>query len=394
MAQGNDKHSHVNDSPPHYHFQHHHPHNVNPLLPPVPQNGWSSRAPTESAAMHSAGPSSAATATISSLPLSKLTPSCSRCRSKKLRCQFLDTNSTSACNNCLSKGLGDDCHRDVRVARGKRRMDSSARQTDASCLDRQTEMAYLRGRIEELEQMDRSTRKPPSPASTSEELAQGGSTPGTISSHASDGANAATTTAATTVTSAPLQKSPAMRHKRKEVEDAALILEEFAAYGDKRHATSSSSSKRLAGDSALERWQKPVSLPERIRLLQSAKQCPYAQDEVVVRELVSVYLHRVNHLAGHVIYGPGFQRAVEAFLSMNVEEIIASKTFLDPSCLATFMLVVSGVRRLCRLTLTDFLPPLYPASSALASDSIQSICRPGDMPRRASWRFSRFGSDR
>lgn len=47
----------------------------------------------------------------------KLTPSCSRCRVKKLRC---DTQ--QPCSNCITKGLENECRKDQRIPRGRKRL--------------------------------------------------------------------------------------------------------------------------------------------------------------------------------------------------------------------------------------------------------------------------------
>lgn len=46
----------------------------------------------------------------------KLTPSCSRCRAKKLKC---DTQ--QPCSNCIAKGLEAECRKDQRIPRGRKR---------------------------------------------------------------------------------------------------------------------------------------------------------------------------------------------------------------------------------------------------------------------------------
>lgn len=46
----------------------------------------------------------------------KLTPSCSRCRAKKLKCDTLQP-----CSNCIAKGLEAECKKDQRIPRGKKR---------------------------------------------------------------------------------------------------------------------------------------------------------------------------------------------------------------------------------------------------------------------------------
>lgn len=267
----------------------------------------------------------------------KLTPSCARCRSKKLKCRYADKGATS-CNICLERGIGNECHRDVRMTRGRRirlsETESSnatadvvtftpEQQGDVQMTNRRAEIALLRRKLWELESLERESSKPitPSPSdrnthSTSSLDGQSGSS----SSH------------------------PAVnRYTQRQDEDVAHILEDFAAHGARvTHSVPLASTSTLPRDIAQNKWQKVASLDERLELLRAAKQCRFASDEVIVRELVSVYLYRVNHLVGHVIYSPGYRRAIEAFLSMSIEEIVMSKIFIDPCCLATMMLVVSG----------------------------------------------------
>lgn len=310
--------------------------------PPLDPSIQSSNPPMQYASSSSAGDASRISSTIAS----KLTPSCSRCRSKKLRCRFIDPTS-NACSICISKGIANECHRDVRLARSKKssseknknkkiRLNASIGEEDQSTVkeeqigpdaDRQTHKMYPLKKTKEIERIENANIKPPSPASTTDE------------------------TMASTSTS--IERTPdddnvdkdAQMRKQKETEDAALLLEEFATQSRQRSRTitvTQNTTPLLPPDVAQLKWQKPSTLAERLELLQKAKACSVASDEVVVRELVSVYLYRVNHLAGHVIYGPGYQRAVEAFLTMSIEEIVLSKIFIDPCCLATLMLVVSG----------------------------------------------------
>ncbi|UZJ55102.1 hypothetical protein CBS101457_004422 [Exobasidium rhododendri] len=285
-------------------------------------------------------------------PVAKLTPSCSRCRSKKLRCHFTDSNRSSACMNCLTKGLEDQCHRDVRIARGKKRarsdMNAVAQPSDQSGLkgkmkeiemDPRVEISILRKRVAELEKLERDCRKPLSPPSTGDELMRDTLTPSGSNSPGETAPTAVPAAAATAEASSSPSSIGAM--KRNDIEEAAILLEDFAANGATRNGSGTGkSSVNLPPDTPQRKWQNLTALPERLQLLQQAKECPYASDGLIVRELVSVYLYRVNHLAGHVIYSPGFQRAVEAFLSMSVEEVVTSKIFIDPCCLSTLMLVL------------------------------------------------------
>lgn len=83
-----------------------------------------------------------------SLPPSQLTPSCSRCRLKKLKCQFEDRSSHAACTNCLVKGLGHACHRDLRTPRGKKGPPKAA---GTQVNERSSEIAALKRRLSQLE---------------------------------------------------------------------------------------------------------------------------------------------------------------------------------------------------------------------------------------------------
>lgn len=269
------------------------------------------------------------------LPLSKLTPSCGRCRSKKLKCRYPDSNSTS-CFVCIEKGLGNECRRDVRIARGKRRKGSDAGEVDlmsksiarlnnVEAASRRVEIRSLQKRIEELERMDaifqQNEKALPSP-SISE-------------------SNTQTNTLSETHQSSPYGRVvQRMSGKQKETEDAAKLLEEFAQNHRRGGLSKDAEKSTISRDTAQTKWRKLTTLSERLELIRAAKECPIASDAVVVRELVSVYLFRVNHIAGHVIYAPGYQRAVEAFLSMSVEEIVMSNIFVDPCCLSTMMLVL------------------------------------------------------
>lgn len=285
--------------------------------------------------------SSSSPSNVQQLPLSKLTPSCSRCRSKKLKCRYPDSNSTS-CFVCIEKGLSKECRRDVRIARGKRRKGSDLGDAAVSTMSRSNgklssssieatsrrgEIDLLKKRIDELEKTDgvemiQDEKAPPCPA-----ISESNTQIDTLSKE--------------TKQNSPY--GPSYHHNsvmQKETENAARLLEEFAQ-NSRRGISNNLETSTISRDTAQTKWKKLTTLSERLELIRAAKECPFASDEIIVRELVSVYLFRVNHIAGHVIYAPGYQRAIEAFLSMSVEEIVMSNIFIDPCCLSTMMLVVS-----------------------------------------------------
>jgi hypothetical protein len=265
-------------------------------------------------------------------PRLKLTPSCSRCRTKKLKCRYSDGN-TVCCIICEEKGLGDECHRDVRMSRGKRIKLSAGEVIDptpnkqkhsstSEASDRQAKMQALRRKLKELESLERDDTKPMTPESSEHYYPR--------SSSSMESQTWSTGDAAGRVAIKKPTKS----------ESVALSLEDYVVHGKEKRGQSGSSSSTLPRDVAQNKWQKAATIDERLNLLRAAKQCQFASDEVVVRELVSVFLYRVNHLVGHVIYSPGYQRAAEAFMSMSVEECVMSKAFVDPCCLSTMMLVL------------------------------------------------------
>lgn len=96
----------------------------------------------------------------------------------------------------------------------------------------------------------------------------------------------------------------------------------------------------MADDQTGSQWTTSTSLSESLGLIRMAKQDSYASDAVIVEELITVFLRRVNNNVGHVIYGPGIRRASQAFLNMSEEEIVISHLFVDPCALACLLLVL------------------------------------------------------
>lgn len=264
------------------------------------------------------------------LPPSQLTPSCSRCRAKKLKCQYEDRSPHAACTNCLTKGLGHACHRDLRTPRGKKRLRQPSVATPVSS-GRAAEIAALKKRLRALE-----SEAEGSSTGNANRLGPSKSDPGPAPAPIEDESHIRTTES--------MGRSPTASL---EDEDVASILETLAQR-ERHHIASSSATATVGGTEGEGRGASDTPSTEATRrtrlsqLLRRAKQDAYAADEVIVRELVSVFLFRANHDIGHIIYGPGFQRAVDVFLNSSGDELQSKSGIFaeDPACLAVFMLVL------------------------------------------------------
>ncbi|CAO1614967.1 unnamed protein product [Parajaminaea phylloscopi] len=253
----------------------------------------------------------------------KLTPSCSRCRAKKLKC---DTQ--QPCSNCIAKGLESECRKDQRVPRGRKRPRPDK-------VTAQEEMAHLRKRLQELEDQFPDGPSPPDSADDTRE----GSVPATTAFFESKSKRASV--------SSRTEGAPA--------QDVAASLKGWI--GPYEVAGSSTnidwpgttriveSYRKKLGTLDLDHgheawmldvvhphWADPVNFQGRVELSRQAR--TMLPSTIIIEELIDTFFYRCNHLLGNIILEPRFRRlaAVSYKSNLTTEEILTSPLYIDPCC--------------------------------------------------------------
>ena len=277
----------------------------------------------------------------------RFTPSCSRCRQKKLKC---DTN--LPCNQCIAKGVHDDCRKDSRIPRGRKR----PKLPDTSSDKPEDEIASLRKRVKELEQrlssqMQRGTpSQPPSPSSShlpsdkpsfsSRKL--GTSSRGSQTTAPSDiGASNSRDRYSPTAASFDSDDEPPG-----ETETSLVTLEKLAAsdprVSEPGHGKAMSKQinnvlrTQIPRDSPNAYYAAPAALHERIEILMLAKRI--VPEKYIVDTLLHTFNVRCHSLGGRIIHMPSFQKDIDFFMEASIEELLTSP--LEMYDLARFMIIL------------------------------------------------------
>ncbi|PWZ00570.1 hypothetical protein BCV70DRAFT_149227, partial [Testicularia cyperi] len=298
--------------------------------------------------------------------IQRFTPSCCRCRQKKLKC---DTN--LPCNQCIAKGVDDECRKDPRVPRGRKRPkpdtitgpsinsthnESSSRSNRSNgSASAEDEIAALKRRVKELEALvSRSARAPRSSRSPPPSGAATGSA--RISFSSSKQSETASshdlgTSSRGSQTTGPSEAGRSGSHGRlsptslsvdtdneddedavDETEETLKTLERLAAsdprVGEPGHGRSNTKQinivrpLQIAPDGPNAYYSGPSTLQERIDMLITAKRL--MPDKLVLDGLVYAFNIRCHSLVGRIIHMPTFQRDTDFFASASIEDIITS----------------------------------------------------------------------
>ncbi|KAJ9478249.1 C6 transcription factor [Pseudozyma hubeiensis] len=276
--------------------------------------------------------------------IQRFTPSCSRCRQKKLKC---DTN--LPCNQCIAKGVHDDCRKDSRVPRGRKRPKPTPTSTS---FDRpEDEVASLRKRVKQLEQMIASNTAPSAASEPRSPCA---------SSHRPSNKQALSsrqlgTSSRGSQTSVPSEigysnsrerhslGSPSLDSEDEEVaemETSLTTLERLAAsdprvsepgHGRAMHKhINSISSSRLPRRVSSSYFAAPAAFNERIEMIMLAKRLLPAKK--LVDTLIHTFNLRCHNLVGRIIHMPSFQKSVDFFTHATVEELLTSPHDMNDLC--------------------------------------------------------------
>ncbi|KAN0063165.1 hypothetical protein ACQY0O_004329 [Thecaphora frezii] len=271
----------------------------------------------------------------------KFTPSCSRCRLKKLKC---DTR--LPCNQCTSKGLQNECRKDQRIPRGRKRPKIEGSQQE-------DELTALKRRIRELERIVE--QQGSSSGSHSSQGLHPLQDPHFASSSSSSQRN--TSSGASSIwrsdpsvlgqpPSRPTSPFTDVEEAPGETETAVVMLEKLAAsdphVGEPGHGRSSNKkindprSTQIGLDTNDSYFQQPAAFAERVQMLEHAKQI--LPEPMIIKELIDIFNIRCHHLVGHVINIHSLMADMEMFHSLNVVEIMTSH--LDMFDLARFLMVL------------------------------------------------------
>ncbi|SJX61771.1 uncharacterized protein (N-terminal fragment), partial [Sporisorium reilianum f. sp. reilianum] len=282
----------------------------------------------------------------------RFTPSCSRCRQKKLKC---DTN--LPCNQCIAKGVHDECRKDSRVPRGRKRPKLA---TTSSSDKPDDELASLRKRVKQLEQQlaRQSAAGSPSlpPPSSSNSSSHPHSDKRSLSSHQLG------TSSRGSQTTGPSEISHSHSRDRYsptapsfdsdeeepgETETSLVVLEKLAAsdprVSEPGHGKAMNKqinnvlpSTRIPRPASSPFNAAPAALNERIEMLMLAKRL------VPDKHLVDVLIHTFNlgchNLVGRIMHMPSVQKDVAFFADATVEELLTSP--LDMYDLARFLMIL------------------------------------------------------
>ncbi|CDS01187.1 hypothetical protein [Sporisorium scitamineum] len=280
----------------------------------------------------------------------RFTPSCSRCRQKKLKC---DTN--LPCNQCIAKGVHDECRKDSRVPRGRKRPKLAVTTSSDKPED---EVASLRKRVRELEQiMARQSAAgspslpPPSPSSSHPH-----SDKRTLSSHQLG------TSSRGSQTTGPSELSHSHSRDRYssnapsfdsdeeepgETENSLVTLEKLAASDPRvsepghgkamnKQINNVLSSTKFPRTTSNAYFTAPTALNERIQILMLAKRL--VPEKYIVDALIHTFNIRCHNLVGRIIHMPSVQKDIDFFANASVEELLTSP--LDMYDLARYLMIL------------------------------------------------------
>lgn len=259
-----------------------------------------------------------------------LTPSCSRCRLKKLKCRFDSEDSGAACSNCVAKGLQHSCHRDLRTPRGRRRSKTSA----ALMNQRKNEIEALRRRLHQLESDsilvdwkeeevddddDDKSAKQITPSGDTD-LSRDEQTP---SMRSKFGVNLQSELPQSE--SAGRRYGVSLGRLNTKEQSVAGILETFASQN-------STHRKDMADND-------PVH-PNIFQILEQVKNCGVTRHKDLTQALLDAFVMRVNHNIGNVVHGPGISKALNALQIQESKELVSNKTFSEPVQVSVLLLVL------------------------------------------------------
>ncbi|PWN19280.1 hypothetical protein BCV69DRAFT_300599 [Microstroma glucosiphilum] len=287
----------------------------------------------------SSSKSSKQTSPLSPIPLEgpdlkKLTPSCSRCRAKKLKC---DTR--QPCSNCIARHLDAECRKDERIPRGRKRVKLDA-------VSVQEEMRQLRQRMDELgELLPHLSPGPSSPTVPAN---------GTHSKHQRPKLKHASSSMQTSYHESPSSSSAdELDHAPypRDTDQSVRALEKWAdGEGPSTSSKDISTSAALVSkvrselwrnDSVNPYWADPVNFQARIELSREA--FALLPEPEVIEELVDVYFVRCNHLCGGILSETRFRRlaVIGRKSNLTTEEILISPAYIDPSSWSIMFMVLS-----------------------------------------------------
>ncbi|SPO23186.1 uncharacterized protein UTRI_01864 [Ustilago trichophora] len=337
------QHQHHLHHPSHHHAAHselHPSHECTALIPLnsatalsaptyAPQSGSSTLPPSVQRPMHQLVPEQQ----LQLANIHRFTPSCSRCRQKKLKC---DTN--LPCNQCIAKGVHDECRKDSRVPRGRKRPKLATNSSDKS----EDEIASLRKRVKELEdklarQSERVTpSQPPSPSAS-----QHYSDKRSVSSRklgTSSRGSQTTVPSEVGVSNSRDHYSPTAAsfdsddEEPGETEHSLVTLEKLAAsdprVGEPGHGKSMHKQinnvlpTQIPRDGPNAYFAAPDALNERIEILMLAKRI--VPEKSIVDTLLHTFNIRCHSLVGRIVHMPSFTTDIHFFLDAPIEELLTS----------------------------------------------------------------------
>ncbi|CAO1636362.1 unnamed protein product [Jaminaea pallidilutea] len=301
----------------------------------------------------------------------KLTPSCSRCRLKKLKC---DTE--QPCSNCIAKGLEHECKKDQRVPRGKKRS-----KPDRAMV--QEEMTQLQRRMEHLQRM-------------LPKLASG--SPGSSPSDS-------TTTPATPLDAPRPSKQPKRTNSSFDASRSSDPLRPWIGPYDAGDSSKREIDWRLSGgmvdsetkaaatqkqpavetwmiDVVHSHWADPANFQARVDLSREAK--TLMPSTIIIEELIDTFFLSCNHLVGGIIFEPRFRRlsAVSYKSNLSTEEILTSPLYIDPSCWVMLFMVLSIGLCFYPFEMANPTPAFHAVNSLRASEGEKLTERMHDFSRR------------
>lgn len=265
--------------------------------------------------------------------ISRFTPSCSRCRQKKLKC---DTN--LPCNQCIAKGVHDECRKDSRVPRGRKR----PKLASSSFSKPEDEIASLRKRVKELEervaQQDQHgpSSEPPSPSASHHHYDKRSASSG---KHGTSSRGSQTTGPSEVgITNSREQLSPFAPSSDTgdeapgETETSLVTLEKVAAsdprVSEPGHGKAMNKQinnvlpTQISRDGPHPYFARPSTVHERIEILMLAKRLVPAKH--IVDELMYNFNLRCHALVGRIVHMPSFRKDVDFFHNAPIGENLTS----------------------------------------------------------------------
>lgn len=309
----------------------------------APQPGTSNLPPSVQRPMHQLMPEQQ----LQMANTHRFTPSCSRCRQKKLKC---DTN--LPCNQCIAKGIHDECRKDPRIPRGRKRPKLASDSSDKP----EDEIASLRKRVKELEDIiarkgrQSSHSQLPSPSASflpSDKPSNSSRKLGTRSrgSHTTDPSEVGGS-ASRDAYSPPGPSTESNDEQPGETKNSLVTLEKLAASHPRvsEPGRGKADSKQInnllpsqiAHDSLNTYYPQPALLHERIEIIMLAKRL--VPDKDVVDALIHIFNLRCHNLVGRIIHMTSFRRDIDYFNDATIEELLTSP--LDMYDLSRYLMVL------------------------------------------------------